>query len=203
MKKANNTVFATLFAMAVLQLMPLDTVWAALPSHDRVRILQSARAISDAELIDQNGEPFALSQLQGQVVLVFFGFTNCPDVCPIALQSLRQLPESGEPKLKDVAYVMISVDGERDTPEVLKSYLAKYSPRFIGLTGEKTKVKAIAAEFKAAFFKGSGENYSVSHSPQVFVVDPAGRLRAEFYSASVEAMTDVTLALLEEAETRD
>jgi len=98
---------------------------------------------------------------------------------------------------------MISVDGERDTPEVLKAYLARYSPRFIGLTGTRDKVKPIAAEFSAAFFKGSGDNYSVSHSPQVFVMDKAGRLRAEFYNASIEAMTDVALALLDEAGSRD
>jgi len=172
----------------------------SLPSFDRVRLLQTARNISDAELTDQDGDPFKLSQLHGRVGLVFFGFTNCPDVCPVALERLKQLIESAGPELDDVAYVMISVDGERDSPKVLKSYLARFSPKFIGLTGDPRDVKAIAAEFSVAFFKGSGaeEAYTISHSPQVFVVDRDGQLRAEFYNASIEAMAGVTRALLRE-----
>ena len=197
-------------ALTVLLSMPgfpgtqADIAEAALLSYDRVRVLQLGRDISDAELIDQDGRPFRLSQLHGQVALVLFGFTNCPDVCPMAMQRLRQLEKSGGPDMAKVTYVMISVDGERDTPDVLKNYLSKFSPRFIGLTGEPGSVKAITAEFSAAFFKGSevdnGGSYTVSHSPQIFVMDPAGRLRAEFYNASIEAMSGVTLALLKEAK---
>ena len=176
---------------------------AVLPSYDRVRVLQSARDISEVELVDQDGRPFHLSQLRGQIALVFFGFTNCPDVCPIALQRLRQLEEHGGDDLADIAYVMISVDGERDTPDVLKTFLARFSPRFIGLTGEPGNVKAIAAEFSVAFFEegaNKGGGYAVSHSPQVFVVDQAGQLRAEFYYATFEAMNGVILALIDETK---
>ena len=122
----------------------------------------------------------------------------------MAMQSLKQLERTGGPDLSEIAYVMISVDGERDKPEVLKEFLAKYSPRFIGLTGEPEIVKAFAKEFSAAFFRrsatGNDGSYSVSHSPQVFVMDSAGRLRAEFYNASVEAMIGVTRALLNESK---
>ena len=184
--------------------LPVDVAMAELPAFDRVRLLESARPIQDAELTDQNGRPFQLSRLQGTVSLVFFGFTNCPDVCPLAMQRLRQLEESGGHDLANVMYVMISVDGERDTPDVLKTFLEHFSPRFIGLTGEPGSVKAIAKEFSAAFFKGSVtdgiSNYNVSHSPQIFVLDPAGRLRAEYSNASTEAMSGVTLALLKEAQ---
>ncbi len=183
---------------------PAVAATTALPNYDRVRILAEARPIQDVELTDQDGRPFRLSQLRGQVTLVFFGFTNCPDVCPMAMQSLKQLERTGGPDLSEIAYVMISVDGERDKPEVLKEFLAKYSPRFIGLTGEPEIVKAFAKEFSAAFFKGSATgndgSYSVSHSPQVFVMDSAGMLRAEFYNASVEAMSGVTRALLSESK---
>lgn len=147
-----------------------------------------------------HGRPFKLSQLNGRVALVFFGFTNCPDVCPLAMAKMMQLQASRGAELEDIAYVLISVDGERDTPEVMKKFLAQYSPRFIGLTGEPQSIKPIAKEFSVAFFKGAGagHNYDVSHSPQVFVMDQAGRLRAEFYNASVEAMTGVTQAMIEE-----
>lgn len=177
---------------------------ATLPVFARVRVLEPAGPINDAELVDQDGRPFRLTQLRGRVALVFFGFTNCPDVCPLAMQRLRQLEETVGPELADVAYVMISIDGERDTPDALKTFLEHFSPRFIGLTGDPGIVKAIAMEFSAAFFKGGategGSNYTISHSPQIFVLDSAGRLRAEFYGASTEAMSGVTLALLREAQ---
>jgi protein SCO1/2 len=186
---------------------PAVSATTALPTYDRVRILAEARPIQDAELTDQDGRPFRLSKLHGQVTLVFFGFTNCPDVCPLAMQRLSQLEKSGGSELAKVAYVMISVDGDRDSPKVLKNYLARFSPRFIGLTGEPGSVKPIAKEFSAAFFKGSalGEdgNYTVTHSPQIFLLDSAGRLRAEFYNASVEAMRGVTMALLEQVPASD
>ena len=196
--------FSFLLLLSGLFGLSVATAASALPSYDRVRVLEQARPIQDELLTNQDGKPFRLSELRGQVVLVFFGFTNCPDVCPLAMARLRQLDKSGGSDLADVAYVLISVDGERDTPEVLKAYLERFSPRFIGLTGEKASVKAIAKEFSVAFFKGSQlENdgdYTVAHSPQIYAVDTAGRLRAEFYNASVEAMSGVTLALLREAQ---
>ncbi len=103
-----------------------------------------------------------------------------------------------------MAYVIITVDGERDTPEVMREYLQKVSPDFIGLTGDSAAIKPIAADFRASFYKeGSGsdnDNYDVTHSTQMFMLDPAGRVRAEMYGASVEAMSGVALALLKEVQ---
>ena len=194
---------AVLLCLLVFQGMLVATADTVLPSYERVRVLQPARSISDPELIDQNGRPFQLSQLRGQVALVFFGFTHCPDVCPTTMAKFRQLQRSGDVDPEKVAFVLVSVDAERDTPAVLKAYLEKFSPQFIGLTGDTGAIKAIAKEFSASFFKsnpsGGGGDYSVAHSPQAFVLDPAGQLRAEFYSPSVEAMAGITLALLSEA----
>jgi protein SCO1/2 len=177
---------------------------ANLPEYDRVRILSNPPAITDAELIGHNGQAFRLSNLQGRVALVFFGFTNCPDVCPAGMSKLREFEKSGLINPEKVAYVMISVDGERDTPTVMKAYVQSFSPQFIGLTGEPAQVKPIAKNFSVAFFKESTTNgddaYSVSHSPQIFAIDPAGRLRAEFYNASIEAMAGVTQALINEEQ---
>jgi protein SCO1/2 len=152
--------------------------------------------------VDHNGRPFKLSQLQGRVALMLFGFTNCPDVCPLAMESMQQLADSGRVDTAEVAFVLISVDGARDTPAVMKNYLSRFSPDFIGLTDAPNVVKPIARAFSASFFKG-GEahdgHYNVSHSPQVFVVDRGGRLRAEFYTPSIEAMAAITNALLQES----
>lgn len=189
--------------IALLALLLLSSPsYAALPEPERVRVLQTPVEVPDTALIDEDGNPCRLSDLRGRVALVFFGFTNCPDVCPMALNRMRLLERSGGGDLAEVAYVMISVDGERDEPQVLKDFLDSYSPRFIGLTGQPDALKSVAAGFRAAFFKGSSgaKGYTVSHSPQIFAVDAEGRLRAEFYDATTEAMREVTQALLQEAK---
>ena len=169
-----------------------------IPSFDRVRILAKPRLIADAELTDQIGKPFKISDLRGRVAFVFFGFTHCPDICPLAMNNFRQLERSGLVDNEQIAFVLISVDGERDTPEVLSKFLATYSSDFIGLTGDPSDVKPIAKQFSVAFFKGneSPDKYQVSHSPQAFVLDQSGQLRAELYSASTEAMAGVANALI-------
>lgn len=179
---------------------------AAVPSHDRIRVLESARPIGDATLTDQNGDAFTLGSLRGRVALVLFGYTNCPDVCPLAMEQLRELHDSGLLSPDDkVAYVLISVDGDRDTPAVVKAFLAKYSSDFIGLTAPPAAVKPIAGRFSVSFFEGGhdhGGHYTVAHSSQIFVVDPTGNVRAESYGASPEAMADVVRALNAETDGR-
>jgi protein SCO1/2 len=174
---------------------------ADLPSYDRVRVLPAPRTIEEAELLDQEGRPFRLSSLRGRVALVFFGFTSCPDVCPLVMERMQQIRDAGVLEGGRVMVVMISVDGERDTPDVMKTFLARYSPEFVGLTAPPAKVEPIARGFSAVFYKGHAEhggNYAVAHSPQVFVLDPFGRLRAELYGASNAAVAGITRALLDE-----
>jgi protein SCO1/2 len=188
--------------MAIVGMYPaLQTANADLPQFERVRVLPSPKLIDDAELTDQDGDAFQLSELDGRVVFVFFGFTNCPDVCPQAMQRLRVLHRSRELSLDDVAYVLISVDGERDTPEQMKSFLEEYSEDFIGLTDEPENVRRIASDFKTAFYKGSedrGGGYQVTHSPQIYLLDAKRRLRAELYNAPLESMIGIANALIDE-----
>ncbi len=170
---------------------------ADLPHYDRVRVLDAPRQIGDAELIDQDGNAVRLSDLRGKVAFVLFGFTNCPDVCPSEWSGCASCTTRKRSTPKR-AYVMISVDGERDTPAAMKAFLSKYSEEFIGLTAPPSKVKPIAAEFSAAFYKGHvGHDgaYDVAHSPQIFVLDTKGQLRAELYGASLDAMAGVAVAL--------
>ncbi len=194
----------SIFAISLLLISPLwivDDAWGELPSLDRVRVLPSPVAIEDIELTNQHGEPLRLSTLHGRVAFVLFGFTNCPDVCPLAMQRMRDLHVSGEVDLENVAYVLISVDGERDTPAQMKAFLDKYSADFVGLTGDPDIVRKIASQFSAPFFKGHmdhGGHYDVTHSPQIFLLDQQGRLRAELYNASLESMVGVVNALLTE-----
>ena len=177
---------------------------AAVPAYERVRVLETPKPIAPATLTDQNGAPFELAKLQGKVAFVLFGFTNCPDACPLSMERLRELNHSGLVAADDVSYVMISVDGERDTPAAMKAFLAKYSSDFIGLTADPNRVQPIAQQFSAAFFKGSRHahdgGYEVAHSPQIFVLDQKGRVRAEVYGASLEAMAGVAHALTDEKD---
>jgi cytochrome oxidase Cu insertion factor (SCO1/SenC/PrrC family) len=195
-------IVALVAAVCVATQLAAAAARAEIPVLDRVRVLAAPRMIGNAELMDQDGAPFDLEALHGKVTFVLFGFTNCPDVCPLAMERLRALNDAKTLEAHDVQYVLISVDGERDTPAALKKFLAKYSGEFVGLTAPAARVKPIAAQFSASFFMGEHHHdggYDVAHSPQIFVLDAQGQLRAELYGSSIEAMTAVAKALAAEA----
>lgn len=175
----------------------------ALPAAERVRVLTSPRDLGDFELTSQDGGVFRFSALAGRPVLVVFGFTSCPDICPTILGNLKMLESAHGEALADTAIVFISVDGERDTPERLASFLAYYSSDFIGLTGSSDEVQQVASRFRAVFYPERPDpatgHYNVAHSVQVFAVDRQGRLRAEYHNATLEAMAEVTGALVAES----
>jgi protein SCO1/2 len=159
-----------------------------------VQVAADPKVVADFTLTDQDGTAFRLADLRGREALVFFGFTHCPSICPTTMFKLKSVAE----KLADhvagdgPAFVLISVDGDRDTPQVLKQYLEKYPPSFIGLTGNPKDVRGIAAGFQAVFFKGlpydDAGNYQVEHTSFVYLLDGEGRLRATFLDAPVDAM---------------
>ena len=161
-----------------------------LPQLERVMVT-APKPIADFELTGEDGKPFRLSSLQGQPALVFFGFAHCPDVCPAAMQKLMVLRKSDPKAFADVHVVMISVDGDRDTPASMRAFLDQFSPDFIGLVGVPAEVRTIAAGFAATFFKDppkdSSGAYLVQHTSRVYALDRKGRLRAELYDASVES----------------
>jgi protein SCO1 len=134
----------------------------------------------DFRLVDFNGQPRALADFRGKVVVVFFGFTHCPDVCPTTLAELARAVKQLGPDGERVQVLMVTVDPERDTPEVLKQYVTALDPRFIGLTGDPEAIARTAREFKVFYQKSPGatpETYSVDHSSGSYVYDPKGRLR--------------------------
>jgi protein SCO1 len=200
MKKRLNDPVGWVGAAAAAVLLS-GAAHADVPRLDRVRVVEAPRTIADAELTNEEGQTVRLQEWRGKVAFVLFGFTNCADVCPLAMERLMQLRDSGSLNAADVAYAMISVDGERDTPAAMKAFLARYPEEFIGLTAAPNRVAPIAEQFSAAFFQGAHSahgQYDVAHSPQVFVLDAAGKLRAELFGASLESMTAVALALLAE-----
>jgi len=183
-------------------LLPATASLAPARATDRVVEAIPPKPITDFQLTDQNGRPFRLSQLKGRPVLVFFGFTNCPLACPAAMAQLLAVTRGADPAAREARVVMISTDGERDTPAVMKAYLARLSPDFIGLTGPPKEVGKIAAQFSAVFFRGraagTSGDYLVEHTTQIYLLDRAGRLRATFFDAPIATLARVTAAVASE-----
>ena len=142
--------------------------------------LTDAKYARGFELPDFSGQTRSLQDFRGKLVVVFFGFTQCPDVCPTAMTQLvevkRQLGADGD-KLQAV---FITVDPERDTPEVLKAYMGNFDPSFVGLRGTPEQLAAVAKEYKIIYKKVEGKTpgaYTMDHSAASFIYDTQGRLR--------------------------
>lgn len=143
-------------------------------------------------LKDFDGRDRSLADFQGKVVFVFFGFTQCPDVCPTTMAELAEVRRRLGPDGSRVQGVFVSVDPERDTAPVLKAYLTGLDPSFIGLTGSLAQIDATAREFKVFYQKvpTTGNNYTMDHTAGAYVFDPAGRVRLFVrYGLGVDALT--------------
>ena len=171
-----------------------------LPKLDRVMTMDTPRSVGDLAMTDQDGGPRRISDLAGAPTLVFFGFTNCPDVCPTTLRQLALIKSSRAKELAGLRIAFISVDGERDTPVVMKDYLKRFPAEFVGLTAPAEQVRNLALRFSAPFFKDPPKDgeYAVQHSSRLFALDKQGKLRAEIYDASTEAVVGIGRALLAE-----
>jgi protein SCO1 len=130
------------------------------------------------ELFDHTGTPRKLEDFRGKAVVVFFGFTHCPDVCPTTLADTAHAVRSLGRDAERVQVLMVTVDPERDTPKILGDYVTAFDPSFLGLHGELAATQRVAKDFKIYFEKRkAGDTYSVDHSGQSYVIDPRGRLR--------------------------
>jgi protein SCO1/2 len=155
--------------------------------------LEEARALTDFTLPATTGGPLSLSDWRGRWVLVFFGFTHCPDFCPLTMAKFKGVQAELEARGVGVplTYAMISVDPARDTPDVLRDYLARFDPTFVGLSGDQAVLASIAEEY-GLFWQlntAQGENYTVDHSTSSYLIDPDGRLRVVYtFDASAANM---------------
>ena len=119
--------------------------------------LTGADYAKDFALPDQNGQVRSLKDFAGKVVVVFFGFTQCPDVCPASMAELAQIKQSLGADGDKLQAVFVTIDPERDTPEILKSYMASFDPAFVALRGTLEQTQATAKEFKVYFAKVPGK----------------------------------------------
>jgi protein SCO1/2 len=134
----------------------------------------------ELQLTDFNGKLRQLSDFRGQAVVVFFGYTHCPDVCPTTLSALASAIKKLGPDGDKVQVLFVTADPERDTAEVLKQYVTAFNPRFLGLRGTVDETAKVAKEFKVIVQKNAGadpNNYTVDHSSGSYIYDPSGKLR--------------------------
>ena len=153
------------------------------------------------QLTDFNGQPRSPADYKGKVVVVFFGFTQCPDVCPTTMNEMAQVKKLLGTDGDKLQVVFISIDPERDTPEVLKAYMGSFDPTFTGLYAASPEaLAALAKDFKIYYKKVDGKtptSYSMDHTAASYVYDPQGRLRLYArYGIGPQAMADDIRLLL-------
>ena len=162
--------------------------------------LTGADYAKDFQLPDTEGRLRTMADFRGKVAVVFFGYTQCPDVCPTTLAEIAQAKKLLGPDGDKVQGIFITVDPERDTPQVLKAYMANFDPGFVALRGSPEQVAAVAKDFKIFYKKVEGKtpgSYTMDHSAASYVYDPQGRLRLYTrYGSGAQALADDIKLLL-------
>lgn len=159
----------------------------------------------DFQLTDHNGQVRSLQDFRGKVVVVFFGYTQCPDVCPTSLQELVEAKQLLGAEGERLQGIFVTVDPERDTAELLKAYVENFDPSFLALRGSPEQLAAVAKDFKIYYKKVPGStptSYTMDHSAGSYVYDPAGRLRVYHrYGSGAQALASDVRLLLQEKTT--
>lgn len=193
------------FALAALIALTLSACQKSAPNAAKFQgiDLTGAEYARQLSLTDQEGRMRTLADFKGKVVVVFFGYTQCPDVCPTTMAEIAEVKRSLGADGDRVQGVFVTIDPERDTAALLKAYLASFDPGFVGLRGSEAQTQAAAKEFKVFFAKVPGktpESYTMDHTAASFVFDTEGRVRVyERYGAGAQALGDDIKLLLAEA----
>jgi protein SCO1/2 len=141
----------------------------------------------DFALTDENGQPFELSDLRGKWILLAYGYTHCPDVCPLTLSHLRDVKKAIDPNGEEVQVVFVTIDPERDTPDIMHKYVGhfdkQFPQKFKGLSGTPDEIAAAAKPYNVKYEKketGSADGYSMAHTAEVYLIDPKFNWRMTF-----------------------
>ena len=183
-----------LLALALFALLLLvnQAVQWAQPHPFTGTVLQAAAPLADFQLPTTAGRPMRLSDFRGKYLLFYFGYTYCPDVCPLTLASLADMLKQLGPAADQVQVIFVSLDPERDTLKQLATYLPHFHPNFLGMTGTSEEILQVVTQF-GIFYEKRGETagYTIDHTSTVVVVDPEGRPQELFpYGATGEQMAD-------------
>jgi len=198
-RSALLAVAASLLLTACDRLAPGGAAPASRPSFKAVDITGATYA-GKFSLPDADGQVRTLADFKGKVVVVFFGFTQCPDVCPTTMAELAEVKRSLGDQGRDVVGIFVTVDPERDQPALLKAYLANFGPDMIGLRGSADQVREVAKEFKVFYSKVPGKtdtSYTIDHTAGSYVFDRQGRVRlfTRYGSGAKNLVDDLKLLL--------
>ncbi|MFG6465531.1 SCO family protein [Roseateles sp. BYS87W] len=164
--------------------------------------LTGAEYARQLNLTDQDGRARSLADFKGKVLVVFFGYTQCPDVCPTTMAEVAEVKRSLGADGDKVQGIFVTVDPERDTAQLLKSYMASFDPSFVALRGSAEQTQAAAKEFKVFYAKVPGktpESYTMDHTAASFLFDTEGRVRVYArYGAGAQPLADDIKLLLAE-----
>jgi protein SCO1 len=151
---------------------PLD------PAETRGMVLSDPRPAADFELIDDQGNPFRLSDHQGRVIAMFFGYTHCPDICPLTLMHMRDALEHLGEDAENALFLFVTVDPERDTPEQMHKYVARADEDVVGLTGDREELERVWEAYDIIVEKEPREDgsYLLGHSAQIWLINTDGQL---------------------------
>lgn len=154
----------------------------------------------DFQLTDHNGQPRTLKDFAGKVVVLFFGYTQCPDVCPTTLSELAEVKKLLDKDGDKLQGLFVTVDPERDTPEVLKAYMANFDPSFLALYTSPDQLPAVAKDYKVYYKKAEGKtptSYAMDHSAGSYIYDTQGKLRlyTRYGSGPAALASDIQLLL--------
>lgn len=190
--------------MKYLAIGLLLATWALLEFGPSTRAPENAGPVSiggEFTLTDVTGKTISSELFRGQLMLVFFGYTHCPDICPVAVSTMAKVKEALGDSSSQVAAIFITVDPERDTSEVMKGFLSSFNGKVVGLTGSPEAVKQVAAAYRIFVSSHRGEkttggDYAVDHSTIIYMMGRRGEYLRHFSHDAGEA--DITAALLEE-----
>lgn len=165
--------------------------------NSKNRVITSGQALIGGpfELVGKEGKTVTDRDFRGRYMLVFFGFTHCPDICPAELQVMSAALDDLGSKADQIVPIFITVDPERDTPELVSAYVENFGPNFVGLTGSPEAIDKAAKAYRVTYQKfqeeGAGDNYSVDHSALLYLMGPDGKFVTHFpYGTSPEKMAE-------------
>jgi protein SCO1 len=153
------------------------------PYSYRGSLIDPAIAAADFSLPAGAGKSFRLSDQTGKVVLMFFGYTHCTDICPASMSELKQLREKLGDQASDIQVVFITVDPQRDTPDVVSKYAAGFDPSFVGLSGSEADLSPVWKDYGIFYEYGQKDangDYEVTHTSRIYLVDRSGNLRLTY-----------------------
>jgi protein SCO1/2 len=174
----------------------ISLVSAARPYQYHGSVIEPAAPAPEITLIDQEKTLFSLDNQEGKVVLLFFGYTSCPDVCPATMVQFKQVRKTLGSDAENVRFVLVTVDPDVDTPEQMKAYLGAIDPALIGLTGSRPDLEAVWKDY-GVFVEKSGA--MVNHTSRIYLVDPEGNLSLTyaFDTPNEDLVADVRQVLKE------